>query len=153
MIRRCSSEGGEEGAGEHFIPSHVDENSVQSFQSRRATFVGPSVASVKKRNFNEAELVYAVIEGLSLSKSEVRIVLFMSVSYHIKVATQQPGGVVGRAYRFQLIQEIKPKFRGCRSIDIRDEHGDFRVRRGEVHRKCVGSGTRPNASEEGVRPG
>jgi hypothetical protein len=59
-------------------------------------FVGPSIFSVQKRQFDEAHVVDAVIEEFNFSMAKIGIILFMSIPNHIEIPTNDPGCIVGR---------------------------------------------------------
>jgi hypothetical protein len=114
-------------------------------------FIRPSEISIKKGNLKEAKLIYAFIESLSLSHSEVGVVLLMGVSDRVKITTKHPGSRSG-GNGFKLIKEIKSISRRRWSIDISDKHVELRRQGNKVSRDSVGRATHPDTSERGIRP-
>jgi hypothetical protein len=76
----------------------------------------------------------------------------MSISDHIEITTQHPGSTGGWADAFELVQEIKSKFRRRRSINICNEQRIIQVRGGEVDRQGIRSRARIGACENSIRP-
>jgi hypothetical protein len=152
MIRSSSSQGREHGARESSIPSKIDEGSIKSLKSGRRATVGPSELSIKKGKLDEGQLIDTVVESLGLHNPKIVIILFMGETDHVEVAGNDPGGVLGRSNRKELVQESRPKIRRRRSIDISKKKGDVGGGHGEVDRDRMGGGRTARAGERAEGP-
>jgi hypothetical protein len=75
-----------------------------------------------EREFNETQVIYAIVELSSFRGMEVRIVFFMGVPNHVEVSKEQPGHVRGRSDIMEFMEVRRSLVRNSRSVDIGDCH-------------------------------
>jgi hypothetical protein len=141
-----SGERGEDSVGEDFIPAQVDEEPVKALEGGMGPPIRPSKASIDERELDEAHGVDAIVKGFSFSQPESVIVFFVGISYHIKIAPDDPRVGGRRSKSTQLIQEANSVVRGGRGIDVGSKEGEGSGGGGEVNGKSVGGG---GGAEEG----
>ena len=71
MVRDESSERANGGVWEEEIPVHIDENSLNFFESGLISFARPSVASIQKGKLNQRPLVNKGIEHVCFGLPEI----------------------------------------------------------------------------------
>jgi hypothetical protein len=153
MIRSVSTDRGKGRGRKAIIPGLVDEHSVKADKRGFRAAVSPSKLAAPKGKLDNPKGVDSGVEKISIRSREIGIIPVCRVPGKVKISCDDPGGIIARVVRSQVLEEELLPLPITRRVDVREAKKSVIAGESQIYGQRVSRGERAHRKKQVGVPG